>query len=174
MFDANVNMLVAQEVIPCVEPVTRLNAGTNGCMGVGVPFAIGARLARPDRPVVAICGDSAFGFSAMELETAVRHRVSVTIVVANNGGMSGARVQTAYYPQTHERVAMYGADVRYEQIAEAVGGHAEYVESLPDLEPALERALDCGMASCIHVKVAPDCPPPDQCPQQRRGVRSKM
>ena len=164
VFDANVNMLVAQEVIPCVEPVTRLNAGTNGCMGVGLPFAIGARLARPERPVVAICGDCAFGFSAMEMETAVRHRVPVVIVVANNGGISGARVQTAYYPPTHDRVAMYGADVRYEQIAEAVGGHAEYVESLPALEPALQRALDCGRASCIHVKVAPDCPPPDQFP----------
>ena len=156
VFDANVNMLVHQEVIPCVEPATRLNAGTNGCMGVGVPFAVGAKLARPDRPVVAICGDSAFGFSAMEMETAVRHRVPVVVVVANNGGISGSRVQTAYYPPKHERVAMYGADVRYERIAEAVGGHAQLVESLPELEPALQRALDSGRASCIHVKVAPE------------------
>ena len=51
---------------------------------------------------------------------------------------------------------MYGADVRYERIAEAVGGHAQLVESLPELEPALRRALDSGRASCIHVKVAPE------------------
>ena len=154
VFDANVNMLAAQEVIPCLEPATRLNAGTNGCLGVGVPFAVGAQLARPDRPVIAICGDSAFGFSAMEIETAVRHNVPVVIVVANNGGISGALVQTALYPPEHERVAMYGANVRYERIAEAVGGHAEFVESLPELEPALQRALDCGRAACVHVKVA--------------------
>lgn len=156
VFDANLTMLAAQEMIPCVEPATRLNAGSSGCMGVGVPFAVGARLSCPERPVVAICGDSAFGFSAMEMETAIRHGAPVVIVVANNGGISGTRTQRTLYPAGHDGVAAYGPDIRYERIAEAVGGHAESVESVAELEPALQRALAAGRASCVHVTVESD------------------
>ena len=141
VFDANVTMLVAQQMIPCVEPATRLNAGSNGCMGVGVPFAVGAALARPDRRVVAVCGDSAFGFSAMEIETAVRNRVPIVVVVADNGGISAGDTERTLYPPGHDGVAAYGADVRYDQVAAGLGAHAEFVRTVAELEPALERAL---------------------------------
>ncbi len=82
-----------QHLLPSYLPVSRLTAGNNGCMGVGIPFGIAAKLALPTRMVIAICGDFAFGLSAMEMETAVRLRVPVIIVVANNDGNGGTANQ---------------------------------------------------------------------------------
>lgn len=76
-------MAAAQQVLPTYLPASRITAGINGCLGIGIPFGIGAKLARPNRIVVVICGDTAFAFNAMEMETAVRHGVAVIIVVVN-------------------------------------------------------------------------------------------
>ena len=149
ILDGNVFMAAAQQVLPSYMPVTRFTAGTNGCMGVGIPFGIGAKLAQPTRPVVVLCGDTAFGFSAMEMETAVRHQIPIIVVVVNNDGNSGALQQTALYPPGHERVTMFQPDIRYEQIMRAFGGAAEYVERPEQLRPALERAARSGVAACV-------------------------
>jgi thiamine pyrophosphate-dependent acetolactate synthase large subunit-like protein len=129
-------------------------------MGVGIPFAIGAKLAEPERLVVAICGDTAFAFNAMEMETAVRHRIPVVIVVVNNDGNTGGLMQRMFYPQEFERVTMFQPDIRYEEIMRAFGGHAEYVDRPEQLKPALDRALLSGNAACINVKVDPYAPYP--------------
>ncbi|MGH8019321.1 MAG: thiamine pyrophosphate-binding protein, partial [Opitutaceae bacterium] len=155
ILDGNLSMFAAQEVIRCRKPLSRLTVGSNGCVGAGVPFAIGAKLARPDQTVVAICGDSAFGFCAMELETAVRHKIPFVVVVVDNGGMSGARVQRMNYPPGHERVAMFEKDVRYDRLAEGLGAHGEFVEQPAELRPALERATASGRAACVHVRMDP-------------------
>jgi thiamine pyrophosphate-dependent acetolactate synthase large subunit-like protein len=160
ILDGNVFMAAAQQVLPAYIPVTRFTAGTNGCMGVGIPFGIGAKLAQPTRPVVVLCGDTAFAFSAMEMETAVRHQIPIIVVVVNNDGNSGALQQTALYPPGHERVTMFQPDIRYEQIMRAFGGGAEYVERPEQLRPALERAVRSGVAACINVKVDPHAPYP--------------
>jgi 2-hydroxyacyl-CoA lyase len=158
--DGNVFMAVAQQVLPSFLPGSRFTAGTNGCMGVGIPFAIGAKLAEPDRMVVAICGDTAFAFSAMDMETAVRHRIPVVIIVVNNDGNGGGLMQRAFYPEGFERVTMFQSDIRYEAIVRAFGGHAEFVDTPEDVKPALHRAAASGKPACINVKVDPFVPYP--------------
>ena len=156
--DGHLCMLAAQEIIQCQEPITRLNVGSNGTVGVGIPFALAAKLARPNQMVVAICGDSAFGFTAMELETAVRHKIPIIVIVADNQGIWGGHIQKVHYPESHERVAMYGSDVRYEQIGNAFGAHAEHVVSAEEIRPALERAVRSNKPACIHVRIDPLTP----------------
>ena len=158
--DGNIFMAVAQQVLPTYVPFSRFTAGTNGCMGVGIPFAIGAKLAEPDRLVMAICGDTAFAFHAMDMETAVRHGIPVVIIVVNNDGNSGGLMQRAFYPQEFERIMMFQPDIRYEAIMRAFGGHAEFVERPEGLRPALQRAVNSGKPACINVKVDPFAPYP--------------
>ncbi len=153
--DGNISMMAVQNVIPGQTPFSRFTAGTNGCMGVGIPFGIGAGLGDPSRPVVVISGDMAFGISGMELETAIRCAVKLIVVIVNNEGLSGGRKQRELYPEGHERVTMFGPGIRYEKIAEAFGAHGEYVEYPGQLRPAMERALKSDKLTCINVKVDP-------------------
>src|SRR5262249_61938398 len=77
-----------RQSIPIYEVGTSLNAGPHGCMGVGVPFGIGAKVGRPDRPVLVLSGDGAFGWNGMEMDSAIRHRLPIVVVVSNNGGVT--------------------------------------------------------------------------------------
>ena len=154
--DGEVTMSAARQVLPSHTGAARLNSGTSGCMGVGIPFAIGAKLARPAAVVVSINGDSAFGFNAMEMETALRHDVSVVFIVANNGGIAGRTIQDKMFPDHPEGVATYLPGIRYEKIMEAFGGHAEHVETIKDVRGAVRRALASDTATCINVDVDPD------------------
>ena len=129
-------------------------------MGVGVPFAVGAKIARPDRLVIAVCGDMGFALTAMDMETAVRHKIPIIVVVANNDGPMGAVTQKAFFSGYDERVAMFQPDIRYEAIMGAFGGHMESVDRAEQLRPALERAVASGQASCINVRVDPHAPYP--------------
>jgi 2-hydroxyacyl-CoA lyase 1 len=155
ILDGNIFMAAAHQVLPAYVPASRLTTGSNGCLGVGIPFGIGAKLAHPDRLVVVICGDTAFGFNAMEMETAVRHKVAIVIVVVNNEGNSGALIQKALFPPDAERVTMFQPDIRYENIMRAFGGHAEFVDRPEQLSPALERSAAQGIAATINVRVDP-------------------
>jgi thiamine pyrophosphate-dependent acetolactate synthase large subunit-like protein len=155
VLDGNVIMAVAQQVLPSYVAASRLTAGSNGCMGVGIPFGIGAKLSHPERLVIVICGDTAFGFNAMDLETAVRHGIPLIVVVANNEGISGALTQKAFFPPDHERVTRFQPAIRYENIMGAFGGHAEFVDHPQQLKPALKRAVESGTAACINVRVDP-------------------
>ncbi len=155
ILDGNVCMAAAQQVLPSFLPVSRLTAGNNGCIGVGIPFGIGAKLCRPDRLALVVCGDTAAGFNLMEMETAARHRIPLLVVVANNQGNSGALVESAYFGACDERITMYQPDLRYDCIASALGGHAEHVERPEDLGPALERAAACGLPALIDVTIDP-------------------
>ncbi len=160
ILDGNVFMAVGQQVLPSFLPASRFTAANNGCMGIGIPFGIGAKLCQPDRLVIAICGDTAFAFSAMDMETAVRHRIPVIVVVVNNEGNTGGILERVYFPDHDERVTMFQPDIHYESIMRAFGGHAEHVERPEQLRPALERAVASGKASCINVKVDPYAPYP--------------
>jgi thiamine pyrophosphate-dependent acetolactate synthase large subunit-like protein len=155
ILDGNVCMAAAQQVLPAYVPASRFTAGSNGCLGVGIPFGIGAKIAYPDRLVVVICGDTAFGFNAMDLETAVRHGVAVIVVVVNNEGNCGALMQKAFFPADGERVTMFQPDIRYENIMRAFGGHAEFVDRPEQLRPALERSAAGHIPACINVRVDP-------------------
>ena len=125
-----------------------------GTLGVGLPFALAAKVARPEEPVVLVTGDGAFGLSAMEMDTAARHQLPIVVVVANNCGWGDVR---------HHQREMYGkevasalADTRYDRLAESLGCHGERVERLADLRPALERAASAGVPALIDVRTDPD------------------
>ena len=158
ILDGNVCMAAAQKLIPSYFPASRLTAGTNGCMGGGVPFGIGAKLSQPNRLTVVISGDFAFGLNGMEMETAVRYNVPVIVILANNSGATGALIQNAYFPKGHEPVSLFNQDIRYEHMVKAFGGHGEYVRDPMELIPALKRSIASGKASLINVIVDPDAP----------------
>ncbi len=132
---------------------TMLDPGAFGCIGVGVPFGIAASLAFPERPVLVATGDGAFGFNAIELDTAVRHKAPVVIAVANNGAW-----QVEVYDQrtTHGRVVgttLQFAD--YAAMARAFGMHGERVERPEDLPGAVERAF-ANPPALLDVVVTPE------------------
>lgn len=152
--DGNRILDAAQRLMPTCAPVARLTPGHNGCMGVGVPFGIGAKLAHPERTVVVVTGDLAFGLTVMEMETAVRLRVPVIVVVANNDGNGGGLSERKFYPSGHpDRITLFQPGIRYDSIVRALGGHGEHVEHPDELVPALERAAASGVASCIDVRM---------------------
>ena len=121
-----------RQTIPSYRPGHRLNSGPFGIMGVGMPFGVGAKAAKPDHKVVVLHGDGSFGLNAMELDTAVRHNLPVLVIVSLNGGWTADPEKTKP-----------GRDLgytRFDKMAEALGCHGEYVETPDDIRPALERA----------------------------------
>jgi len=154
--EGNVSLAAIQRGLSMEQPVSWLDPGINGIIGASIPFALGAKLVCPDRPAVAVCGDTGFGMSGMELETAVRHDLPVVVVIFNNDGNSGSLRQEALFPRDHpERVTAYGPGLRYERMAELFGGHAEFVSERGELKEALRRALDSGRMACVNVRVDP-------------------
>jgi thiamine pyrophosphate-dependent acetolactate synthase large subunit-like protein len=130
-------------------------------MGAGIPMAMGAKLAAPERIVVVVCGDFGFGLSAMDLETAVRHRIPVVVVVANNDGICGGLRQKDLLPREHpELFSRFQEALRYERIAEIFGGHSEFVTDATVLRDALDRAAASGLPACVNVRVDPYAPHP--------------
>jgi thiamine pyrophosphate-dependent acetolactate synthase large subunit-like protein len=147
-------MGISRQILPCYGERRLFNAGTTGCMGTGVPYAIGAKLARPEAPALAVLGDYAFGAAAMEIETAVRVGANVVFVVANNEGIAGHAIQDGMFPPGSPPVASL-LPASYEQMAEMVDGHAERVDAAEDIRPALERALAADRPALVHVRVDP-------------------
>jgi len=132
---------------------TYLDPGPLGCIGVGTPFGIAASLACPDRVVYVATGDGSFGFNAMEIDTAARHRAPVLIVVANNG---------AWQIEVHDQQESFGKVVGtrlqfadHAAMARAFGLHAERVTRAEDLDGAIERAL-ANRPALLDVVVTPD------------------
>jgi acetolactate synthase I/II/III large subunit len=126
-----------------------------GTLGVGMPFAIAAQAARPEERVFLFTGDGSFGLSAMEVATAVSHNLPVVVIVSNNAGWGDVRYEQdeLFGPGRHVASTLTG--VRYDRLAEALGGHGEHVERLDDLRPALERSIDSGVCSVIDVQTDP-------------------
>ena len=154
--DGQTTLATGRQVLQSYTPASRLNSGTNGCMGVGVPFAIGAALARPDVPVVSVNGDCAFGFNAMEMETAVRYQLPIVFIINNNSGIVGGNLESRMgLPEGYEeRVATYTPDIRYDKILEAFGGYTESVTDPDQIRAALDRAFQAtreGKVACVNV-----------------------
>lgn len=132
---------------------TYLDPGSLGCIGVGTPFGVAASLACPDRTVVVATGDGAFGFNAMEIDTAVRHQAPLLVVVANNGSWA---IEVRDQAETHGKVV--GTHLQfsdYAGMARAFGMHAERVTQPEDLPAAIERAL-ANRPALLDVVVTPD------------------
>jgi len=133
-------------------PRSLLWAADSGQLGTGLPYAIGAKLARPDLPVYAICGDGAFGLNIQELETAARLNLPFVIVVANDsqwGMIKGA--QMAAYDARY--IGVDFCDVRYDQVARAMGCYGERVDDPKDITPALQRAAASGQPAVVDVVI---------------------
>jgi len=158
VMDGRDTLAAAQEVLPCFEPASRFTPGSNGCMGIGIPFAIGAKVSAPDRLVVVVTGDMAFGIAAMEMETAVRHKIPIIIIVVNNDGGCATNVQKKLYPADHELVAMFQPHIPYEKIMAACGGYSESVDRPEQVLPALHRAVASGLPTCLNVYVDTQAP----------------
>jgi len=126
-------------------------AGLFGCLGTGVPFGIGAKMARPDKMVVVINGDGSFGFNAMEFDTAVRHNIPFVCVIFNDQawGMIKHGQELVYGP---ERVVSSELGVvHYEKVVEGLGGYGELVTTDDQIIPAIKRAMDSGKPACVNV-----------------------
>ena len=127
-----------------------------GHLGTGLPYAIGAKLAQPDKSVYCVTGDSAFGFNLQELETAVRHKLPVIIIVAVDGayGMEKSAQRRAFGREAD----WFGHDhapVRYDLVATAMGCHGEFIQKAAEIRPALERSMNSGKPAVIHADVDP-------------------
>jgi acetolactate synthase-1/2/3 large subunit len=144
----------AGRVVDSYQPGCWLDPGPFGCLGSGPGYALAAKLAHPDRQVVLLLGDGAFGFSGMEFDTLARHGVHVVGVMGNNG---------IWALEKHPMEFLYGYSVaaeltpetRYDQVVQALGGHGELVREPGELRPALERAFEAAGPALVNVLTDP-------------------
>jgi acetolactate synthase-1/2/3 large subunit len=144
----------AGRLVDSYEPGCWLDPGPFGCLGSGPGYALAAKLAHPERQVVLLQGDGAFGFAGMDWDTLVRHGVAVIGVMGNNG---------IWALEKHPMEMVYGYSVaadlqpelRYDQVVEALGGHGELVRAPGELRGAFERALASGKPALINVLTDP-------------------
>jgi thiamine pyrophosphate-dependent acetolactate synthase large subunit-like protein len=140
-----------RQAIPTFAPGHRLNSGAFGCMGVGLPFGVGAKVARPEAQVVVLHGDGSYGLNAMEIDTAVRHEIPVVVVISNNGGWTADAPWTRPLPKPGRSLG----HTRYDRVAQELGAHGEFVEKPHDIRPALERAWASGKPAVVNVITDP-------------------
>ena len=144
----------AGRVVDSFQPGCWLDPGPFGCLGAGPGYALAAKLARPERQVVLLLGDGAFGFSGMEFDTLARHGVNVVGVMGNNG---------IWALEKHPMEFLYGYSVaadlrpgtRYDQVVQALGCHGELVERPEDVRHALDRAFSAGAPALVNVLTDP-------------------
>jgi thiamine pyrophosphate-dependent acetolactate synthase large subunit-like protein len=138
----------ARQSIPIYQAGCSLNAGPHGCMGVGVPFGIGAKVAKPEAPVLVLSGDGAFGWNGMEMDTAIRHQLPIVVVMSNNAGFTSR--------QTGGTVGRELGWQRYDKMVEALGGYGEFVEKPEGIRGAIERAFKSGKPALVNVCTDPE------------------
>ena len=139
-----------RQSIPSFTPAHRLNSGAFGTMGVGMPFGVGAKIARPDNQVVVLHGDGSFGLNAMEFDTAVRHNLPILVVISLNGGWTAD-------PNNVKPGRELGY-TRFDKMADALGGVGYYVDKPEDIQPTLAKAMeDVKAGKTALVNVQTDC-----------------
>ncbi|KAK4279862.1 hypothetical protein QN277_011567 [Acacia crassicarpa] len=152
-------MDVGRSVLIQTEPRTRLDAGTWGTMGVGLGYCIAAAVASPDRLVVAVEGDSGFGFSAIEVETLVRYQLPVVVIVFNNGGVYGGdrrgpeEVDGPY--KDDPAPTSFVPNAGYHILIEAFGGKGYIVKTPEELKSALSESFSARKPAVINVIIDP-------------------
>ena len=134
-----------------------MDPGPLGTLGVGIPFVLGTKFARPDKEVVALFGDGAFSLTGWDFETLVRYNLPFVGIVGNNSSMNQIRYgQEAKYGKDRGRIGNTLGDVPYDKFAQMLGGYGEEVRDPADIAPALQRARESGKPSLINVWVDPD------------------
>ncbi len=149
-------IVLAGRIIRVHEHGHWMDPGPMGVLGVGLPFAMAAKAARPDKKVIVLNGDGAFGITAMDFDTLVRFNLPVVLVIGNDAGWGQMRI-----PQ----LMLFGADksvgtdlsptTRYDKLAESMGGHGERVTEPDQIKPAILRALDSGKPAVVDVVLDP-------------------
>ena len=145
--DGQETLNFGRQTMPTFAPGHRLNSGPFGTMGVGLPFGVGAKVACPDKQVIVVHGDGSFGLNAMELDTAIRHKIPILVVISLNGGWTA--------DPKREKPGRDLGYTRFDKMCEALGGYGEYVTQPEDIRPALERAqakVDAGMVAVVNVR----------------------
>jgi oxalyl-CoA decarboxylase len=141
----------ARSIIDMYQPRKRLDVGTWGVMGVGMGYAIAAAV-ETGKPVLAVEGDSAFGFSGIEIETICRYNLPVCVVVFNNGGIyRGTDVNPSGGSDVATTVFVKGA--RYDKMMEAFGGVGAHVTSPDELSRAVNAAMDSGKPTLVNAVI---------------------
>ena len=145
---------------PARTPRSWFYVSTSGMLGPTLPTALAAKIARPDRRVVMLTGDGAFGFNGMEFDTAVRHNLAVVAVMGNDSAWGIDRqIQLGVYGKT---VATDLLPTRYDLVVRGLGGHGEHVENPEELAPALERAFRLERPALVNVRVRREVSPRGQ------------
>src|SRR3954447_13716154 len=147
-------MDIGRTQLPNFNPRSRLDAGSYGTMGVGLGFVVAACVAHPDKPIVHVSGDSAIGFSGMEMETLCRYGMPAKIVVLNNGGIGPGMPEIPENPMLNMRpnTLIYGA--RYDKMMEAFGGFGAYVEDTKDVRDALDQLMKTPGPGLVNIKLS--------------------
>jgi acetolactate synthase-1/2/3 large subunit len=145
----------ASKFVPVSEPGQWLDPGPFGCLGVGPPFAIAAKLLHPDRRVLLIAGDGAFGLNGMEMETAVRFGLPIAVVIGNDGGWGQIRNPQLSFFGAERAVGTSLPFTRFDQMVEALGGRGVYVTEPQEIRPALDKALASDRPYCVNVALDP-------------------
>jgi len=149
---------IAAKVIRLAKPGRWLDPGPLGCLGVGAPFALAAKLLHPSRPIFVIQGDGSFGLNGMDFETAVRFDLPMVCVVGNDAAWGQIRLPQLEFFGPEKSPATLLAPTRYDKVVEALGGYGEHVEEPARIRPALERALASGKVACVDVHLDPGAP----------------
>lgn len=138
----------------------RVINGIAGAIGSSVPFAIAAKLARPDAPVLAVLGDGSLGFHLSEFDTAARYRLPFVAVIGNDSRWNAEhQIQLRDYGEARAQNCSLALGTRYDLVVAALGGHGEFVQPGDDLGAAVDRAFASGKPACVNV-VTQDVPAP--------------
>ena len=151
VFDGGDFCHFGRSLLPALKPKRWFYVSSLGMLGSSLPTALAAKLAYPDSRVIMLTGDGAFGFNAMEFDTAVRHKLNIVALLGNDSAWGIDRqIQLGLYGRS---VATDLLQTRYEQVVQGLGGYGEFVERAEDLEPALERAFAAGRPALVNVAV---------------------
>ena len=151
VFDGGDFCHFGRSLLPALKPKRWLYVSSLGMLGSSLPSALAAKLAYPDSRVFMLTGDGAFGFNAMEFDTAVRHQLNIVTILGNDSAWGIDRqIQIGLYGRP---VATDLLQTRYDQVVQGLGGYGEFIERPEDLAPALERALAAKRPALLNVAV---------------------
>ena len=151
VFDGGDFCHFGRSFLPALKPKRWFNVSSLGMLGSSLPTALAAKVAYPDSRVFMLSGDGAFGFNAMEFDTAVRHKLNIVAILGNDSAWGIDRqIQLGLYGRS---VATDLLQTRYDQVVQGLGGYGEFVERPEELKIALERALTCGKPALLNVAV---------------------
>ncbi len=146
----------AQAVQPRM-PGAWMDPGPLGTLGVGVPYALAAKLAAPEKEILLYCGDGAFSMTGMDFEAFVRHKAPVLTVIGNNSAQNQIRFgQIMKYGEDKGNVGNILGDVNFDEFAKIFGGHGEAVREAKEIQPALQRAREAvksGIPAIVNIWV---------------------